>query len=124
MRILREKRAFINSSCNIALHQGHVDSCVQLIKAIESNSLQVKVTNLRAMVVNTATSFDILTEIINQTVDIVSKWLEEKRQAVDGESGFLHFLAMTMKAKNCKDWFNPNDKGEYQQFTKIVMFMI
>ena len=68
---------------------------------------------MRAMVVNTAPCYDVLSKILDRTVEIVPKWLEENRQAVDEEPGFLHFLAMTMKAKNCKDWFKPNDKGEY-----------
>ena len=96
-----------------ALQGGHISSSVQLIKALERNSPEAKMTNLKALVAIVATCYDVLSKVLESTHGIISIWLKDNRVALTQESNYFHFLALTMKAEGNKDWFQPYDKGEF-----------
>ena len=60
-----------------------------------------------------ATFYGALSKVLQSTHGIISTWLEENRLAIDKETNYAYFLALTMKAEGNKDWFLPSDKGEF-----------
>ena len=70
-------------------------------------------TNLKALVAIVATCYDALSKVLESTHGIISIWLKDNRLAIAQDSNYFHFLALTMKAEGNKDWFQPDDEGEF-----------
>ena len=70
-------------------------------------------TNLKALVANVATCYGAILKVLESTHSIISTWLEDNSEALTEECHYINFLALTMKAEGNKDWFRPNDKGEF-----------
>ena len=96
-----------------ALRGGHIDSSIQLIKALEKNTPEAKMTNLKALVSLVATCYGALLKVLDSTHGIVSTWLEDNREVIARETNFAYFLALTMKAEGNKDWFQASDESEF-----------
>ena len=93
-----------------ALQGGHVESSVEMIKVIEGHSLEEKRANLRVMILNVSICFEPLSNILKICADVVLGWIEEERANLAKDTKFHLLLAMTMRAKQSKDWFKPEDK--------------
>ena len=98
-----------------ALQGGHVNSSIELIKALDKTSAEVKKENLKALVTIVATCYEALSKTLDLTFGIVSTWLEDYGELVADEPKYPSFLAVTMSAQDKKDWFQPNNKGEYEK---------
>ena len=72
----------------------------------------MKSINIKAIVGIADTCYETLMRTLNSTADIVLSWLEEDRESVSAKLSFAHLIAMVMMAKEKKDWFQPNNKGE------------
>ena len=103
-----------------ALLEGQVQSSVELIKSIHQCSHEVKTINLMSLVTSVNTCFEVLCKTLECTASIVSLWLEEAEEAITMEANFPYFLAMTMRANDNKDWFRPDDRGDF----KLVVVML
>ena len=68
--------------------------------------------NLKAMIATSTRCFEVLLDVLGSTQDIVSSWVDENHTKIDNEANFYRFFAMTMRAKDCKDWFKADDQGE------------
>ena len=95
---------------------GHIDSSVELIKALEQNTSEAKLTNLKALVSLVATCYGAISETLESTHGIISTWLEENRAEIAQDSNYVYFLALTMKAEGNKEWFQPEDEGKLALF--------
>ena len=90
---------------------GHVASSVELIKIIDRNGFEAQAVNLKALLANVGSCFEVLSKTLELTADIISIWLDKSSDVLVPDSNFLHFFAMTMRAKNNKVWFNSYDRG-------------
>ena len=61
---------------------------------------------------NVSVCFGTILRVLTLTSDIVLALLEEISHSVGGDTKFHQLFAMTMKARQCKRWFRPADKGE------------
>ena len=85
-----------------------------MIKATQKSSSEVKKVNLRAMMDYVSAYFETISNVLVSCSDNVLGLIEDKRENLAGDIKFYFLLAMAMRAKQCTDWFNPDDKGEGQ----------
>ena len=95
-----------------ALQRGQVSSSVHIIKLLQELSSEVRAQNLRGIMVNVSSCFETLSAVLNSVGDIVEGCLESVRGDVADATHYFRLLAMTKRARNCKEWFNINDNGE------------
>ena len=95
-----------------ALQGGNVASCVEMIKVIQRSSSEGKKTSLRVIMENVSAYFETISNVLVSSSDIVLGWMEEERENLAGDIKFYFLFAMAMRAKQCTDWFNPDDKGK------------
>ena len=46
--------------------------------------------------------------------------MENERANLAGDIKFYFLLAMSMRAKQCQDWFKPEDKGELNKRAMLL----
>ena len=68
--------------------------------------------NLKAMLKHSTACFEVLSDVLKSTNDIVSGWMEENYTKIADEANFYRFFAMLMRSKDCKDWYNPDNHSE------------
>ena len=56
--------------------------------------------------------FEDISKVLESSSDIVLELMEEERENFAGDIKFYFLQAMAMRAKQCTDWFKPEDKGE------------
>ena len=97
---------------------------MELIKVIQRSSSEVKKTNLKILMENVSACFDSISNILESSSDIVLGLMEEERENLTGDIKFYFLLAMAMRAKQCTDWFKPDDKGEVENVSYLRLFLI
>ena len=96
-----------------ALREEKYGSAIALIKALQENSTAAKITNLQALIINVPSFYEPLTKILSYTGNHVSTMISELwNHGIRREKHFYRFLAMTMRAIQKQDWFDPKDEGE------------
>ena len=109
----------------IALENGHIDSCIKMIEALQNCSLDTKITILRGLMVSTSTYFDSLEEVLRGTGEIVYKCLDDHKRTLGSDINFYRLLSMTMRVMENRGWFNVNDKGKKPRCSNISnIFML
>ena len=93
-----------------------------MIKAIQRSSSDVKKTNLKVLMENVSAYFDSISYVLEYSADIVLRLMEEQRENLEGDMKFYFLLAMTMRAKQCNDWFKPQERGELQKINPLKNF--
>ena len=71
----------------------------------------MKTTNLKVMMEYVSAYFDSILNVLVCSSDIVLGMMEEERGNLAGDIKFYFLLAMTMRAKQSKNWFQRHDKG-------------
>ena len=95
-----------------------------MIKVIQRSSTEVKKVNLRAMMDYVSAYFETISNVLVSCSDIVLRLMEEERENLKGDIKFYFLLAMAMRAKQCTDWFKPDNKGEVQKINSLNNFSI
>ena len=95
-----------------ALQRGQISSSVHIIKFLQELSAEVKALTLRGMMVNVSSCFETLSAVLDSVGDIAESCIESVRGDVADATHYFRFLAMTKRARNCRDWFDINDNGE------------
>ena len=95
-----------------------------MIKVIQRSSSDVKKVNLRAMIDYVSAYFETISNVLVSSADVVLGLMEEERENLSGDIKFYFLLAMAMRAKQCTDWFKPDNKGELQNRKYLRLFFI
>ena len=66
--------------------------------------------------------FESISNVLVSSVDIVLGFMEEEREYFTDDITFYFLLAMIMRAKQCPDWFKPEDKSEVANIISYIQF--
>ena len=93
-----------------------------MIKVIQRGSSDVKKINLRALMDYVSAYFETISNVLVSCSDNVLGLIKEERENLSGDIKFYFLLAMAMRAKQCTDWFKPDDKGKVQKIISLKNF--
>ena len=71
---------------HLALKEGHIDSCIAMVKALQQSSLEVKTLNLKTMLMMAPSCSESVDQVLRATDDTMAKlWTSELTQSFESQ---------------------------------------